>query len=399
MVGLAAPLPGPARAADAGSYDWFEEVAARSGLDFVYANGMTGELYFAEIMGGGAALLDYDNDGDLDVYLVQGGSLGEAASPPAGPSDRLFRNDGWSDADGRHVLAFVDVTARAGVEEGVYGMRVASADVDNDGWPDLFVTNFGPNRLLRNRGDGTFVETAAAAGIDDPRWSVAASFFDFDRDGRLDLYVGQYVDYRIAAHRPCYSAAGRLDYCAPSDFPGETDRLYRNRGDGRFEDVSKRSGIGREPGASLGSIAADLDGDGLPDLYVATDGYPNQLWRNQGDGTFVDTALLSGTAVNSEGRAEASMGVALGDTDGDGVDDLLLTHLFGESHTLYAGLGAGLYADRSYESGVGVPSLPDTGFGVSLSDFDNDGDLDLYVANGAVKRLEGQLLAGESYPV
>jgi hypothetical protein len=387
--------------------EWFSDASADSGLRFVYFNGMSGELSFAEMMGGGAALFDYDGDGDLDVYFVQGTLLGdiskdEALVPPqhAIPlSDRLYRNDGWVDAAGSYRLTFVDVTETAGLPVGDYGMGVASADFDNDGWPDLYVTNFGSNRLLRNAGDGTFSDVTAAAGVDDPRWSVAASFLDYDGDGRLDLYVGQYLDYRLATHRPCRSEAGRLDYCTPSDYPGTSDRLFANRGGGRFEDVSKRSGVGLEAGASLGSIVADFDQDGLPDLYVARDGFANHMWLNQGDGTFEDGALLSGTAVNSEGRPEASMGLAVGDADGDGLDDLFLLHLSGETNTLYGGLGEGLFSDRSIESGLGIPSLPYTGFGLALADLDNDADLDVYVANGAVQLVEEPLLAGESFPL
>ena len=394
-------------AAQATDDEWFVDLSEDSNLRFVYHNGMSDELYFAEMMGGGAALIDYDGDGDLDVFLVQGSPLGPQAESatlvdpqhPVPLSDRLYRNDGWVDASGTQRLTFVDVTETAGLPLGDYGMGVASADVDNDGWPDLYVTNFGSNRLLLNRGDGSFEDVTASAGVDDPGWSVAASFLDYDSDGRLDLYVGQYLDYRLATHRPCLSEAGRLDYCTPSDYPGEADRLFSNRGEGRFEDVSKRSGVGLEAGASLGSIAADFNQDGLQDLFVARDGFANHMWLNRGDGTFEDGALLSGTAVNSEGRPEASMGIAVGDADGDGFDDLFLSHLYGESNTLYGGQGDGLFSDRSYESGLGIPSVPYTGFGLAFADLDNDMDLDIYVANGAVQLVEDQLLGGEAYPL
>jgi hypothetical protein len=381
------------------------------GLDFVYFNGMSGALYFAEMMGGGAALIDYDGDGDLDLFLPQGEMLGGAplaaavAAPAAGgePRDTLLRNDLSLGADGAPRVTLRDVSAASGIASGAtsggYAMGVASGDIDNDGYADLYVTRLGPNRLLRNRGDGTFEDLTAASGTDDRRWSVAATFFDYDHDGLSDLYVGNYVEYRVETHRDCFSDAGVVDYCGPGAFPSESDRLFRNLGGGRFEEVTRRAGIGEAHGAGLGAVASDLDGDGDVDLFVANDGERNNLWLNQGDGTFVDEALLAGTAVNGSGHPEASMGVVVGDLDGDGFDDLFVTHLDAETNTLYLGGAGGLYDDAGNDSGLALPSWSFTGFGIGLADLDHDRDLDLYVANGAVKSVEAQRRDGAAYPL
>ena len=251
--------------------DLIVDVTAESGVDFVYFNGMSGELYFAEMMGGGVAMLDYDGDGDVDLFLPQGEMLGdkpiaEATFPPAADqplSDRLFRNDLWVDTEGRPRLVFEDVTEAAGIAPGGYGMGVASGDLDNDGFPDLYVTNFGSNRLLLNQGDGTFADRTTQSGTDDRRWSVAASFFDIDGDDLLDLYMGNYVEYRIATHRGCFNDTGVLDYCGPGGFPSESDRLFHNLGNGVFEDVTRRSGVGAQEGAGLGAVSGDFDRDGV----------------------------------------------------------------------------------------------------------------------------------------
>ena len=370
----------------------FREVAASVGLDFVHFNGMTGKLYFPETMGAGAALFDYDDDGDLDVYLVQGAfldpgaTMDDALRPVAGPlRGRLYRNDLRIHPDGRRELRFTDVTEESGIREAGYGMGVAAGDVDNDGWTDLYVTNLGPNRLWHNDGDGTFTDVTERAGVDDPRWSVPAVFFDYDRDGWLDLYVGNYVEFTAASHKLCRTLTGTPDYCGPATYRAETDRLFRNRGDGTFEDVSATSGIRGPSGAALGAAAADLDGDGLPDLYVANDGMPNRMWINRGDGTFEDRALFAGTAVNRDGEPEASMGVAVGDLDGDGDEDLALTHLTLETNTVYLNDGAGLFDDASAATGLGPPSVAWTGFGAAWLDFDSDGLLDLAAVDGAVR--------------
>ncbi len=383
----------------------FEDISRQAGVDFVHFNGMTGEFYFPEMAGQGGAFLDYDGDGDLDLYLVQGALLGEgrrmeqATLPFRGagkPSDRLLRND--SSAPGTAVR-FTDVTQRSGITATGYGMGVATGDYDNDGWVDLYVTHYGANQLWRNLGDGTFREVTAEAGVDDPRWSTSAAFVDYDGDGWLDLYVVNYVDFSISRNPRCYAESSRRDYCGPSGFPSQSDRLLHNRGDGTFEDVSVRSGVGRLSGAGLGVVSSDFNGDGRVDLYVANDGEANFLWLNQGDGTFVDDALFAGVAVNRAGAPEASMGVDAGDFDGDGDDDLFMTHLMGESNTLFANLGGGLFEDRSIELGLAASSLPLTAFGTSWIDYDNDGWLDLLVLNGAVRILEELAQAGDPYPL
>ncbi len=404
--------------------DLFVDRAAELGIDFVHWNGMTGELWFAEMMGQGAALFDYDGDGDLDVYLVQGARLGEGEPvfPPRHPeplSDRLYRNDLEIAPDGTRTLRFTDVTEESGIAKLAlgYGMGVAAGDYDGDGRVDLYLTNLGPNQMLRNRGDGEFEDTTAETGTGDPLWGVPALFFDYDRDGRLDLFVGNYVDWRLATHKPCTSFAGAVDYCSPASFNPEPDRLFRNLGPApagephagrvRFEDVTARSKIGTEYGAALGAVTSDFDGDGWPDLYVANDGLPNQLWLNRrpspegesGGVTFENGALLGGCAVNEDGEPEASMGVVAGDFDGDGSDDLFMTHLDRETNTFYTNDGTGLFEDRTTESGLGAPSFPYTGFGVALLDYDLDGWPDLFVANGAVTLIEEQARTGSKLPL
>ncbi|MGH9381237.1 MAG: CRTAC1 family protein [Thermoanaerobaculia bacterium] len=369
---------------------------------------MSGELYFAEMMGAGVGLLDYDGDGDLDVYLVQGHMLGEgkriedAIFPPRHPlplTDRLYRNDTHFGENGDIVLRFVDVTEASGIRAEGYGMGVATGDIDNDGWVDLYVTNFGSNQMWRNNGDGTFTDVTERSGTGDPRWGVSASFLDYDRDGWLDLFVGNYVDFRLANHKECAAASGARDYCGPRSYRPEPDRLYHNRGDGTFDDVSERSGIAAARGNALGVVAADFDGDSRLDIYVANDQMPNFLWRNEGDGTFTDDAVLDGVAVNEQGQPEASMGVVAADLDGDRIDDLFMTHLTREKNTFYHNDGGGLFVDTSRASGLGVPSIPFTGFGVGLLDYDRDGWLDLFVANGAVLRIEELLARDDPQPL
>ena len=381
------PASGGAAPPADGGRDWFSDRTAAAGLDFVHFNGMTGEFHQPEGIGSGVGLLDYDNDGDLDVYLVQGGML-DAGTPlfpaPPGPlADRLFRNDLDAAADPPR-LRFTDVTAESGIGAAGYGMGVAAGDIDNDGRVDLYVTAFGANQLFRNDGDGTFTDISRASGTDDPAWSVPASFLDFDRDGWLDLFVGNYLHYAIGTHRPCLSRSGARDYCSPQMSRAEPDRLYRNRGDGTFEDVTAAAGLGREFGPALGSATADFDGDGWIDIFVANDLQENQLWINQRDGTFMNMAPLWGAAVGADGDPKSDMGVDAGDFDDDGDDDLFITELTGEGNTLYVNDGGGRFEDQGLRRGIRVPSLPFTGFGAAWIDFDNDGWLDLAAVNGRV---------------
>ncbi|MEM7051628.1 MAG: CRTAC1 family protein [Acidobacteriota bacterium] len=380
----------------------FEDATTAAGLSFEHFNGMTGELYFPEIAGSGAALLDYDGDGDLDLYLVQGSFLDPAKKaedallqPPAKGGDRLFRNDLGKDGKVR----FRDVTATAGLRADGYGMGVAAGDYDNDGHVDLYVANYGSNQLWRNRGDGTFEDVTAKSGTDDERWSVAATFSDYDGDGRLDLFILNYVQFDRANKVRCYESSSRRDYCGPSSFPPEPDRLLRNRGDGTFEDVSLKSGIGRQKGAGLGVLAADFNGDRRTDFYVANDGMLNFLWINRGDGTFQEDGLFTGTAVNRNGKAEASMGVDAADFDGDGDLDLFMTHLAGETNTLYINDGSALFEDRTLDRALAESSLPFTSFGTAWLDYDHDGRLDLVVVNGAVTFDDRRSTPADPYPL
>ncbi len=408
VQGIGAPL----LAADAVNLDpalshVFVDRATELGLDFVHRNGMTGALYFPEMTGQGGAMLDFDNDGDLDIYLIQGAQLGDdgkvvTAAPDAAGSDlgdRLFRNDLVATEPGGPRPDFVDVTNQAGLASHGYGMGVATGDFDGDGWTDLYVTNFGPNQLWRNQGDGTFADVSKAAGVDDGLWGTSATFLDYDRDGNLDLYVANYVEFDVARNPRCYATSSRRDYCGPADFPPQTDRLFHNLGNGRFEDRTASALIGYTPAPGLGVAAADMNGDGWQDLFVANDGTLNHLWVNQGDGTFRDDALLAGVALDRHGRAEASMGVALGDVDGDGDEDLFVTHLAGETNTMYLNQGAGLFEDRTNEMGLAVGSLPYTSFGTALLDIDNDGWLDVLIVNGAVRVVESLARTGDPYPL
>ncbi len=386
----------------------FEDMAVQAGLNFVHYNGMSGAFYLPEIMGAGAALLDYDNDGDLDVYMVQGAMLGpgktwkQASFPPPVDvplTDRMFRNDTRRDASGKPVIRFTDVSSSAALTATDYGMGVTCGDYDNDGWVDLYVTNFGRNRLLRNTGEGRFEDKTEQAGVGDASWSVSAAFLDYDRDGRLDLYVGNYVRVRLQGHVPCRAPSSTPDYCTPLAHKDQPDRLYRNLGGGRFQDVSARAGLHAALGPALGVMDLDANGDGWPDIYVANDAKPNHLWINNKKGGFSEDALFAGVAVNMEGAAEGSMGVAAGDYDGDGDEDLFMTHLTGETNTVFVNDGRGWFEDRSVVSGLGGPSKAYTGFGTGWLDYDNDGDLDLFVANGEVSVVRALGAGASVYPL
>ncbi|MBI4512676.1 MAG: CRTAC1 family protein [Gemmatimonadetes bacterium] len=389
--------PGESRGAPAGRPP-FSDITADGGLDFVHTNGMSGRYYYVEMMGSGGALFDYDADGDLDVYAVQGHPLPRDASQPP-PTDRLYRSDFVLGADGARHPRFTDVTEESGIDARGYGMGVATGDYDNDGWTDLYVTNWGPNQLWRNNGDGTFTDVTRETGTDDPRWSAGAAFLDFDLDGWLDLVLVNYVAYTLQTDRPCYNPSGLRDYCGPETYAPERDRLFRNRGDGTFEDVTLRMGLTAAYGRALGVIAADFNLDGWPDIYVANDGQENQLWINRGGRRFEDMAVLAGAAVNAAGLPEASMGVNAADFDGDGDEDIFLTHLNRETNTLYVNLGDALFEDRTDPSGLGLPSYPFTGFGVAPLDYDNDGWLDLLIANGEVRMILEQAQRGVPLPL
>ena len=410
-VGLAAAmalLPHSAAETGPSGEAWFSDGTAAAGIDFIHFNGMSGRYDFAEIFAPGVALLDFDNDGDLDLYLPQGRPLDPAAPRDDAPAqqeapfpltDRLYRNDLVVHADGSRNLRFTDVSAGSGLEAPGYGMGAATGDFDNDGWIDLYLTRLGPDRLFRNAGDGTFTDVSQRIGTSHARWALSASFLDFDRDGWLDLYVGNYVDHRPGGDADCSTPTGARNYCGPQRYLPVPDRLYRNRGDGTFDDVTAESQIASAYGRALGVVAGDLDGDGWVDVYVANDGDENQLWINRRDGTFSNEALLAGVALNHAGMAEAGMGVDAGDFDNDGDADLFVTHLDNETNTLYVNDGSGMFEDRSARARLGAPSLPYTGFGARWFDADNDGWLDLLAVNGAVSILQPLVQAGDPFPL
>ncbi len=378
--------------------EFFVDRASEVGLDAVHLNGSDGHLFLAEIVGSGAALVDYDNDGDLDAYLIQGGSLSVEL---LGAKDLLFKNQLAETGS----LSFVDVSDQAGDLADGYGMGIASGDIDNDGFVDLYITQFGSNQLLHNQGDGTFRDITELSGTDDPRWSVSATFWDYDQDGRLDLFVGNYVDFTLTASKQCFSATSEPDYCSPISYRSLPDRLFRNLGtdgaDGlpRFEDTTAKAGLLAEHGPALGAVSADFNGDSKPDLYVANDEAANLMWINLGQGRFENQALLAGTAFNLEGEAEASMGLVAGDYDGDGDEDLFMTHLQDETNTLYRNDGSGLFADSTLGSGLDLSSRRYTGFGTGWIDVDQDGRLDLLVVNGAVRMKAELQRAGDPFPL
>ena len=365
----------------------FVEAAAATGLTFTHHNGATGQYYMPELMGSGVALLDYDGDGDLDVFLMDSGPVTGSA---AASGSRLFRNDLSAGAGGRRTLRFTDVTSRAGIGFRGYGMGAAVADYDNDGDPDLFLTSLGSDALYRNNGDGTFTDVTAAAGVSDPLWSTSAAFLDYDRDGDLDLFVANYLDFAVTDNKVCADALGSRDYCGPRAYKAVPDRLYRNEGQGRFSNVTETAGIARADGPGLGVTVGDYNGDGWFDLYVANDAAANQLWINRRDGTFADEGVLSGAALNSAGNPEGSMGIASGDADNDGDEDLFVTNIIGETFALYENDGKANFEDARSRWGVAQPTAPFTGFGTEWIDYDNDGVLDLFATNGAVNVMEAQ---------
>jgi hypothetical protein len=381
--------PGAAAARSASDEPWFTDRAKESGLDFVHVNGASGQLFIPEILAPGSAFFDFDNDGDLDIFIPQGRLLGSrtgGAAPLQVPGttpllSRLYRNDLQIRPDGSRALSFTDVTQESRIQVPGYPMGAAAADVNNDGCVDLFVTGFARNHLFRNGCDGSFTDIWKDRA---PDWAVSASFLDYDRDGWLDLYVGNYVHYSLDTPTKCQALSGEPDYCTPQAFRSQAHRLYRNSGNGAFVDVSARALPGGAAGPALGVSTADFNQDGWIDIYVANDGAANTLWMNQRDGTFRDTALLAGAALSAEGKPEGSMGVDAGDFDNDGDEDLFMTHLPDEGNNLYVNDGSGMFEDQSTRSGLGPLSLGYTGFGTAWFDYDNDGWLDLFAANGAV---------------
>ncbi len=410
----------------------FVDVAADSGIDFRHTSGASGDYFLFETMGAGAAFFDYNNDGFLDVYLVDGFDLSpwqqqfapvnllaadsagfwvaEEYKPPlrfAGSVDSaVFLLRQGADTEGTHnrlycntEASFRDVSAEVGAADRGYGMGCAVGDYDNDGYADLYVTNFGANALYHNEGGEKLLDVSAVAAVADDHWSTSAAYFDYDNDGDLDLYVANYLDMSPATNRICggavastKSAVGKAlripvdqrTYCAPRRYNGAPDMLYRNEGDGRFSDVARASNIFSAYGKGLGVVAADFDGDGDQDLYVANDGMRNFFYQNEGDGTFSEVALEVGMAYNGDGQAEAGMGIAVADYDADSDLDVLVTNFSRESNTLYRNEGGAEFGDYSKAAGLEQISLEPLGFGAFFFDAENDADLDLFVANGHV---------------
>jgi enediyne biosynthesis protein E4 len=360
------------------------DVKLPRGLDFTLQNSPTSQKYLIETMPGGVALLDYNNDGLLDIFLVNGGRLTNAMPSPekfdrGNPRywNRLYRQN----KDG----SFTDVTESAGLANagaGNYGMGVAVGDYDNDGYPDLFVTSYGKNILYHNNGDGTFTDVTAKAGVAGGGWSVSAGFFDFDNDGRLDLFVTRYMEWDTRQSKTC-GGAWRT-YCPPAEFPGTTNLLYRNRGNGTFEDISEKSGITAKKGRALGLAFADYDNDGFTDIFVANDGMQQYLYHNNRDGTFTECALESGAALTADGKPLSGMGAVFQDFDNDGMPDLIVTVLPREVYGAYHNDGQGLFTNHSLETGLGALTAASSGWGVGLEDLDNDGWKDLLVAQSHV---------------
>lgn len=352
------------------------------GLEFLHRNSPTSQKYLIETMGGGIALFDYNNDGLLDIFVVNSGRLTDRMTSPEDfdrhdPKywNRLYRQN----RDG----SFTDVTESAGLAnagDGNYGMGVAAADYDNDGYTDLYVTSYGKNILYHNNGDGTFTDVTQKAGVAAGGWSVSAGFFDYDNDGRLDLFVTRYMKWDTAHSKVC----ARNSYCPPGDFPATTNILYRNRGDGTFEDVSQRSGIADKKGRALGVAFNDYDGDGFPDVFVANDGMQQFLFHNNGNGTFTENGMEAGVALTDDGKPYSGMGVDFRDYDNDGKPDIIVTDLARQVYAVYHNDGKGSFSYRSLETGLGSLSAGSSGWGVRFADFDNDGWKDLFVAQGHV---------------
>jgi hypothetical protein len=370
-------------ASDPGSAPTFEVKQLR-GINFILQNSPTPQKYLIETMPGGVALLDYNNDGLRDIFVVNGGHI----TSPMPASENFNRHDPryWNrlyrqNRDG----SFTDVTEQAGLAnagDGNYGMGVAVGDYDNDGYPDLYVTSYGKNILYHNNGDGTFTDVTAKAGVAGGGWSVSAGFFDYDNDGKLDLFVTRYMEWDTQHNKDC--GGSFHTYCPPGEFPRTSNILYHNRGDGTFEDVSQRSGIAAKKGHGLGVAFADYDGDGFTDIYVANDGMQQYLFHNNGNGTFTEVGLESGAALNMDGGPLSGMGVVFQDYDNDGLPDVIVTTLPRQTYAVFHNDGHGTFVDRGLQTGITMLSGVTAGWGVGLEDFDNDGQKDLFVAQGHV---------------
>jgi len=358
----------------------FTDITTQAGISFRHVASPE-KKYIVESMSGGVALFDYDNDGDLDIYLVNSLTV-DLVKTKGKTKSQLYRNLGGG--------KFTEVAEKAGVSDIGWGMGVAVGDYNNDGFEDLYVTCLGPDYLFKNNGDGTFTNVTAKAGVSDPRWSTGASFFDYDRDGDLDLFVSNYVDFDVN-NLPEFGQGKSCQYksiavqCGPRGLKGAGDSLYRNNGNGTFTEVSKAAGVSDPDGYyGLGVITSDFDEDGLIDIFVANDSTPNFHYRNKGDGTFEEIGFVAGTGVNENGSEQGSMGVTVSDYDHDGKLDLFVTNFADEYNTLYHNNGKNSFTDLSYAAKVAAVSLPYVGWGTKFFDYNNDGWVDLFVANGHV---------------
>ncbi len=377
-LGQAVPGQQPSKANGAAIPVHFTDIRKAAGITFIQDSTQTSEKYYLETMGTGVAWIDYDQDGLMDLYLVQSGPT-DAYKPAKPLSSALYHNNG----DG----TFTDVTAKAGVGgQGHYGQGVAVADFDNDGYPDLYVTGYGRAILYHNNGDGTFTDVTAKAGVaDSGAWSTSAGWFDFDKDGWLDLVVTNYLDWTPQNNLWCGERTpGYRSYCNPNNYRGEKIKLYRNNHDGTFTDVSEKSGVGVPEAKGMGLVLADFNNDGWPDIAIANDTWPNFLFQNNHDGTFADESLLSGLAASEDGRYEAGMGIDASDVDGDGLLDVYITHLDFELDRLYHNNGDGTFTDVTYSSGIGNKAVTLSGVAAKFLDYDNDGWPDIVQANGAM---------------
>jgi len=354
----------------------FSNVAAQAGINFKHENGASPQKFMPETMGAGALIFDYDNDGWPDIFLVNGGSFVDS-KVAAVARHRLYHNN--------RNATFTDVTAASGIGVSGFAMGACSADYDNDGFPDLYVTGVTSNKLYHNNGRGGFVDVTAKAGAGGAGvWSSSCAFGDIDNDGNVDLFVTNYVDFTVENNKYCTAGGGVRTYCHPNVYHPLPSILYHNNGDGTFSDITKEAGVYRTDGNGLGVVFGDYDNDGWTDIYVANDSVPNFLFHNKGKGIFEEVGFRAGVAVGAEGRPLAGMGTDMGDINGDGLLDIFVTNLDKETHSLFRNMGKGLFANVTFESGVGQATLPFVGFGAAFFDYDNDGDLDLAIADGDI---------------
>ena len=359
---------------------WFEDEAKERGFDFVWESGAGDFPYNPEITMGGCAMLDVDGDDDLDIYMVQGGSVANYSQTEF--QNQLFLNDGSGN--------FTNATADSGAGDTQFGTGIATGDYDNDGDVDIYITNVDANVLLQNDGAGHFTDVTHIAGVGSTKWSASSAFFDMDKDGDLDLFVANYIDWSPETERECPAKTGQLDYCHPQAYRAPSkDVLYENNGDGTFTDVSERAGIHTVWGNGLGVTVGDVNDDGFLDVFVANDKMNNQLWMNQSDGTFIDDAIVSGVAVDANGEPKAGMGTDFADVNDDGLLDLLVVNLSGETDSLFINEG-GWFKDGTPRSGLASITRQYTRFGTGFRDLNNDGFLDLYMSNGKVQIPDGE---------